>query len=40
MSGGGVVGYKVKWVEDHLGISRKELRNYERLGLMPTNKDV
>ena len=33
------MGYKVKWVEDHLGISRKALRNYERLGLMPTNKD-
>ena len=39
MSGGGVVGYKVKWVEDHLGISRKALRNYERLGLMPPNRD-
>lgn len=38
MSGGGIVGYKVKWVEDHLGISRKALRNYERLGLMPPNK--
>lgn len=37
MSGGGVVGYKVKWVEDHLGISRKALRNYEKLGLMPPN---
>ena len=33
------MGYKVKWVEDHLGISRKALRNYERLGLMPPNKD-
>lgn len=32
------MGYKVKWVEDHLGISRKALRNYERLGLMPPNK--
>lgn len=38
MSGGGAVGYRVKWVEDHLGISRKALRNYERLGLMPPNK--
>lgn len=28
------MGYKVKWVEEHLGISRKALRNYERLGLM------
>ena len=32
------MGYKVKWVEEHLGISRKALRNYERLGLMPPNK--
>lgn len=38
MSGGGAVGYRVKWVEDHLGISRKAIRNYERLGLMPPNK--
>ena len=34
---GGVVGYKVKWVEDHFGISRKALCNYEKLGLMPPN---
>ena len=33
------MGYKVKWVEDNLGISRKALRNYEKFGLMPENKD-
>ena len=32
------MGYKVKWVEDNLGVSRKALRNFERLGLMPANE--
>ena len=32
------MGYKVKWVEDNLGVSRKALRNFEKLGLMPTNE--
>ena len=32
------MGYKVKWVEDNLGISRKALRNFEKLGLMPANE--
>lgn len=33
------MGYKVKWVEDHLGVSRKALRGFEEAGLMPPNKD-
>lgn len=33
------MGYKVKWVEDNLGISRKALRGFERMGLMPKNED-
>ena len=32
------MGYKVKWVEDHLGITRKALRVFEKEGLMPQNK--
>lgn len=32
------MGYKVKWVEDNLGISRKALRNFEKYGLMPANE--
>ena len=39
LSGGVLMGYKVKWVEDNLGISRKALRNYEKEGLMPKNTD-
>ena len=31
------MGYKVKWVEDNLGVSHKALRNFEKLGLMPAN---
>lgn len=33
------MGYKVKWVEDNLGVSRKALRNFEKHGLMPPNKN-
>ena len=33
------MGYKVKWVEDNLGVSRKALRGFEKAGLMPENKD-
>lgn len=33
------MGYKVKWVEDNLGISRKALRGFEEVGLMPKNLD-
>lgn len=33
------MGYKVKWVEDNLGISRKALRLFEKYGLMPKNED-
>ena len=33
------MGYQVKWVEDHLGITRKALRGYEEKGLIPKNKD-
>ena len=32
------MGYKVKWVEDNLGVSREALRNFEKLGLMPANE--
>lgn len=32
------MGYQVKWVEDHLGVSRKALRNFEKFGLMPPNE--
>lgn len=33
------MAHRVKWVEDNLGVSRKALRNYEKIGLMPKNKD-
>lgn len=33
------MGYKVKWVEDNLGITRKALRLFESAGLMPKNED-
>lgn len=33
------MAYQVKWVEEHLGISRKALRGYEEKGLMPKNQD-
>lgn len=38
LSGGDVMGYQVKWVEENLGVTRKALRNFERLGLMPPNE--
>ena len=31
------MGYKVKWVEDNLGVTRKALRGFEKAGLMPKN---
>lgn len=31
------MGYKVKWVEENLGVSRKALRIFEKKGLMPKN---
>ena len=37
--GGDRLGYKVKWVEDNLGVSRKALRGFEEAGLMPKNAD-
>jgi len=33
------VGYKVKWVEENLGVSRKALRGFEKFGLMPPNEN-
>ena len=33
------MGYKVKWVEENLGLTRKALRVFEKAGLMPKNKD-
>ena len=32
------MGYKVKWVEENLGVSRKALRNFEKHGLMSANE--
>lgn len=32
------MGYRVKWVEDNLGVTRKALRVFEKAGLMPENK--
>lgn len=32
------MGYQVKWVEEHLGVTRKALRIYEEKGLMPPNE--
>ena len=32
------MGYKVKWVEENLGVSRKALRNFEKHRLMPANE--
>lgn len=31
------MGYKVKWVEENLGVTRKALRGFEKAGLMPKN---
>lgn len=33
------MGYKVKWVEDNLGITRNTIRGYEKEGLIPENTD-
>ena len=33
------MGYKVKWVEDNLGVTSKALRVFEKANLMPENKD-
>lgn len=33
------MGYQVKWVDEHLGVSRKTLRLYEKFGLMPANEN-
>lgn len=32
------MGYRVKWVEENIGVTRKALRNFERFGLMPPNE--
>lgn len=32
------MGYQVKWVEENLGITRKTLRVFENMGLMPKNQ--
>lgn len=32
------MGYKVKWVEDNLGVTRKALRGFEEAGLMLKNQ--
>lgn len=37
IEGGIHTGYKVKWVEDNLGVTRKALRGFEKAGLMPKN---
>ena len=33
------MGYKVKWIEDNLGVTRKALRVFEDAGLMPKNQN-
>ena len=33
------MGYRVKWVEDNLGITRDALRYLEKQGVLPKNKD-
>lgn len=33
------MGYKVKWVQDNLGVSRKALRVFEQEGVMPKNQN-
>ena len=33
------MGYQVKWVEEHLGITRKALRCYEAAGILPPNEN-
>lgn len=33
------MGYQVKWVEEHLGVTRKALRCYEAAGILPQNKN-
>lgn len=30
--------YRVRWIEDNLGITRKTLQKYEEAGLIPDNK--
>ena len=37
--GGNNLGYRVKWVEDNLGITRDALRYLEKQGVLPKNKD-
>ena len=37
IEGGIHTGYKVKWVEDNLEVTRKALRGFEKAGLMPKN---
>ena len=32
------MGYKVKWIEDNLGVTRKALRVFEKASLMPENE--
>lgn len=34
------MGYQVKWVEEHLGITRNSIRKYEEKGLMPKNNGL
>lgn len=34
------MGYKVKWVEENLGVSRKALRNFEKHGLISSISDM
>ena len=36
--GGRYMGYQVKWVEEHLGVTRKALIGFEKKKLMPENK--
>lgn len=38
VSGGVLMEYRVRWIEDNLGITRKTLQKYEEAGLIPDNK--
>lgn len=38
-TGGKKMKYRIKWIEDNLGISRKAIIGYEKIGLMPKNEN-
>ena len=32
--------YKVKWIEEHMGITRNMIRRYEKKGVISKNEEV